>query len=151
MRRVRPFHPLRGTALLAATLATLSWGCGESERRPEAGANLYAVYCASCHGLAGRGDGPVAISLTPAPSDLTRIALRNAGRFDEHAVLSAIDGRYEVAAHGPRDMPVWGAEFVEAHRDDPFPVHRGMDDARALVDFLETIQVTDEAGGKPAR
>src|SRR5690242_18510605 len=41
----------------------------------------YSVYCASCHGKSGRGDGPVAGDLKVAPPDLTRLAARNAGLF----------------------------------------------------------------------
>ena len=33
------------------------------------GADLYATYCASCHGAGLRGDGPLAASLNPPPSD----------------------------------------------------------------------------------
>ncbi|MBS0338126.1 MAG: cytochrome c/FTR1 family iron permease [Proteobacteria bacterium] len=33
------------------------------------GAALYAANCASCHGAQGRGDGPVAKGLDPAPAD----------------------------------------------------------------------------------
>ncbi len=40
-------------------------------KRPDlaAGAQLYAEYCASCHGVDGRGDGPQARNLDPAPFD----------------------------------------------------------------------------------
>ena len=31
------------------------------------GADLYQAQCASCHGVAGRGDGPLAATLDPAP------------------------------------------------------------------------------------
>ncbi len=136
-----------GLAVLALASGV---GCGESPPRPEAGEELYARYCASCHGLTGRGDGPIRSALETPPTDLTQLAARNDGQFEEAPVLSAIDGRYEVAAHGPREMPVWGAVFQDTHRDDPFPVHRGMDDARALVDFLRTIQVpADESAALP--
>lgn len=36
----------------------------------ETGRTLYQQNCASCHGATGRGDGPAAASLNPAPSDL---------------------------------------------------------------------------------
>ncbi len=36
----------------------------------EAGAGLFALHCASCHGESGRGDGPAGVGLDPAPSDL---------------------------------------------------------------------------------
>ena len=32
-------------------------------------AGLYAAHCASCHGPAGRGDGPIAPFLFPGPRD----------------------------------------------------------------------------------
>jgi high-affinity iron transporter len=35
------------------------------------GRTLYAEACASCHGPEGRGDGPAAAGLDPAPADLT--------------------------------------------------------------------------------
>ena len=138
---------MRTVPCLLAALALA--GCVESAPRPEVGASLYAAYCASCHGVAGQGDGPLRPVLATPPADLTRIAQRNEGRFVGSLVLSTIDGRYEVAAHGPRDMPVWGTVFTEEHRDDPFPVHRGMDDARALVDFLRTVQVDAEEPTEP--
>jgi len=36
----------------------------------EHGRALYKLRCAMCHGEKGRGDGPVAESLTPRPTDL---------------------------------------------------------------------------------
>jgi copper transport protein len=36
----------------------------------EAGQRLYAQRCASCHGLSGRGNGPLAAGLRPPPADL---------------------------------------------------------------------------------
>jgi high-affinity iron transporter len=35
----------------------------------EAGARVYSAQCASCHGTRGRGDGPAAQGLDPAPAD----------------------------------------------------------------------------------
>jgi mono/diheme cytochrome c family protein len=36
-----------------------------------AGAELYRAQCISCHGVNGRGDGPVALTLNPRPADLS--------------------------------------------------------------------------------
>jgi mono/diheme cytochrome c family protein len=83
----------------------------ESDTRLE----LFATYCASCHGALGLGDGPVARSLSPRPADLTTLARRNGGKFDPQAVMATIDGRNAVAAHGPREMPVWGVVFAQEH------------------------------------
>lgn len=35
-----------------------------------AGKETYTTYCASCHGETGKGDGPAAASLQPAPANL---------------------------------------------------------------------------------
>lgn len=38
------------------------------------GAALFAKECSSCHGIAGRGDGPAAKAITPVPTNLTNFA-----------------------------------------------------------------------------
>jgi len=35
-----------------------------------AGKGTFNIYCASCHGQSGQGDGPAAVSLDPKPQDL---------------------------------------------------------------------------------
>jgi mono/diheme cytochrome c family protein len=47
-------------------------------RDVKAGQALYAQYCASCHGAAGRGDGPAAAGFATKPSDLADGRLMNA-------------------------------------------------------------------------
>ncbi len=37
----------------------------------EAGADNYAIHCATCHGADGKGDGPGGRALTPSPTDFT--------------------------------------------------------------------------------
>ena len=82
------------------------------------GAELFRLYCASCHGVDGRGDGPAAGAMKRQPPNLTTIARRNGGKFPDARVEHIIDG-YEVAAsHGSRDMPVWGDFFHDMQRDD---------------------------------
>jgi mono/diheme cytochrome c family protein len=76
-----------------------------------AGKPLYLQYCASCHGVDGRGGGPVASSLREPPPDLTTMAQRSGGSFDLRATMTIIDGERAVAAHGTREMPVWGEVF----------------------------------------
>ncbi|MBI4233431.1 MAG: c-type cytochrome [Chloroflexi bacterium] len=66
-----------GLALLVA--AQLPTQSAASQRNPlvpsestvQAGLQLYTQYCQVCHGPAGRGDGPLAPTLTPPPLDLT--------------------------------------------------------------------------------
>lgn len=44
---------------------------GEEEGDPEKGKETYAVFCASCHGITGKGDGPAAAALPVKPTNLT--------------------------------------------------------------------------------
>lgn len=106
----------------------------------ELGAAWYERYCSSCHGPEGRGDGPAAAALEPPPSDLTHIAARHEGRFPAGEVIATIDGRgRELAAHGLRDMPVWGLRFGEGvpeARRDAVALAR----IRAIVEHLRALQ-----------
>jgi hypothetical protein len=115
-------------------------GCANTRTNEVASSGLYERHCASCHGLSGTGDGPLAGSLTLAPSDLTTLARRAGGAFDESGVMMTIDGRLPVAQHAPRKMPVWGAVFAQEHVGEPFAIYGATLDARN-ADHLRTIQV----------
>jgi mono/diheme cytochrome c family protein len=129
--------------VLALGLALSAAGCVDEETREVAGSDLFLRYCASCHGTDAKGNGPIAASLKRPPADLTRVAKRAGGRFDEAAVMAAIDGRRLVAEHGSREMPVWGALFEEEHEGQPFQAYTGQLQSRALADYLRTIQATE--------
>lgn len=45
------------------------FGEGEAQK----GQETYSLYCQSCHGEKGLGDGPAATALTPPPADLTQL------------------------------------------------------------------------------
>lgn len=112
-----------------ATLASLS------------GMQLFEQLCASCHGVEGKGDGPVAPLIKIDVPDLTRIAYRDGGEFPTEDVRRTIDGRFERPAHGPRDMPVWGWQLYDESA-------AGGQEARAradtmidrLVEYVRSIQ-----------
>ena len=72
------------------------------------GEQMFKTYCATCHGLDGKGTGPAAAALKKAPANLTELSVRNSGKFPEMKVFSTIKGDSDVAAHGSKDMPVWG-------------------------------------------
>ncbi len=106
MRVTRPTLPiLAALALWAAAPATAT---AEEEGL---GASEYAAHCAVCHAIDGRGNGPYGMFLKVAPSDLTMLAAENGGRFPFEDVYRIIDGRTELLAHGPREMPIWGYEY----------------------------------------
>jgi mono/diheme cytochrome c family protein len=104
----------------------------------------YLRYCASCHGKGGKGDGPALPALRVAPTDLTKLSQRQGG-FDKGAILAAIDGRREVAAHGSREMPVWGAIFESELREEGkrYPSYLSLLKGASLVEYLLEIQARE--------
>lgn len=98
-------------------------------------AGMFQNYCAPCHGKDATGTGPAAKALTKAPADLTRIAARNGGAFPDVRVKRYIEGADEVAAHGTRDMPMWGDLFRSLSRDT------AQIRIQALNDYLKGLQV----------
>lgn len=136
--------PFRSRLLpLALAVAAAAAGCVDRESRHVAGSDLFLRYCASCHGVDAKGNGPIAHALKRPPADLTTLAKRSGGRFDEGAVMSMIDGRRLVAEHGSREMPVWGVVFEEEREGQPYQAYAGLLQSRALADYLRSIQVTE--------
>jgi mono/diheme cytochrome c family protein len=101
------------------------------------GRQLYATHCATCHGPAGRGDGPLAEFLRVPPSDLAAIAARNKGAFPAAVIERIVDGRQALKLHGSA-MPVWGDAFSPPGRPDADPAVAAK--IRAIVAYLESIQ-----------
>ena len=59
-------------AALAVLVAPASALAGDAA----AGKTKYDMFCASCHGPTGKGDGPVAIAIQPPPRDLSTGAFK---------------------------------------------------------------------------
>lgn len=125
-----------GMALACACLLA----CGTRDAPAPTGEALYRRHCAACHGESGTGDGPLVESLREPPADLTAIAKREGGRFDEARVMRIIDGRRVVDAHGPREMPVWGAVFSEELAGQRHAGYAVLLNARALTDYVRSLQ-----------
>ncbi|GGI55642.1 cytochrome c/FTR1 family iron permease [Oxalicibacterium solurbis] len=94
------------------------------------GAALYQANCASCHGAAGHGDGPLAKSLNPPP-----IALSDHERARERSVFSL----QQIISHGVAgtSMPA----FTQLSEDDRW----------SIAFFASTMSYSDadrEAGKK---
>ena len=107
------------------------------------GSEHYQRYCASCHGVEGKGDGPAAAALKVPPKDLTRIAARRGGKFPDGEIARFVDGRFEVDAHGSRSMPVWGESFGAAIPDAGVSEEVVRGRILVLVEYLKSIQVRD--------
>ncbi|HEV8491417.1 MAG TPA: cytochrome c [Candidatus Angelobacter sp.] len=100
------------------------------------GPDLYRSYCASCHGIEGKGDGPVAPALNSQVSDLTTIAQRNGGVFPATQVNKIISGDQIILAHGTREMPVWGPIFHQVQEDRDYGEVR----LQNLTNYLKSVQ-----------
>ena len=118
------------------------------------GAELFERFCASCHGAAARGDGPVAATLNVAVPNLTTIEQRY-GEFPVNLIRDVIDGRgIDMRAHGTRAMPVWGYEFWIEEGGDVVAQKSVREAINKLVEHLRSLQRTEGAArdaGGPAR
>jgi len=100
-----------GSVSGAAALLIGMCGAAPAADKLDIGKMQYDAACAVCHGPVGKGDGPLKAQLVNRMPDLTVLAKSNNGVFPFDRVYQVIDGRREVKAHGPRDMPVWGRAF----------------------------------------
>jgi Cytochrome C oxidase, cbb3-type, subunit III len=132
--------------LSIAAVAMLIAACAahqpKGDIRTMSGMDMYQQLCASCHGVSGKGDGPVAPLIKIHVPDLTRLAWRDGGEFPTEDVHRTIDGRFDRPAHGPRDMPVWGWQFYDSANPDDAAERARVDSMiNRLVEYLRSIQV----------
>jgi mono/diheme cytochrome c family protein len=92
--------------VMAIGVVDSAWAQG-----PDRGRDEYLRSCEPCHGATGKGDGPTAKHLAKPPADLTRLSETNGGVFPFVRAFEVIDGRLDVALHGPREMPVWADRY----------------------------------------
>lgn len=95
-------------------------------------------HCASCHSADARGAGPAAVALKKQPPDLTVLAKQNHGKFPYDEVFKAIDGDFEVSAHGSKEMPTWGPLFLALTGVNAREAERLTTN---LTDYIKSIQV----------
>ncbi|MGD9852264.1 MAG: cytochrome c [Nitrospirales bacterium] len=92
---------MRGLLLVSMVLACFS-GIALAQGKSanvEAGAGVYRTNCVSCHGTKGKGDGPVAVHLTPPPADLTSKTVK--GKNDQDLLKIIREGKPGTS------MPAW--------------------------------------------
>lgn len=131
----------RATAALIATVAA-STSFASDRTDAAAGAELFATYCATCHGVGAKGDGPTAELMTISPADLTRLSADAGGRFPTERVVRQIDGRDPLLAHGG-PMPMYGPFFDGEDATMKTPAGQPVMTSApmvALVTWLQTIQ-----------
>jgi mono/diheme cytochrome c family protein len=110
------------------------------------GAQLFHNYCATCHGMAGKGNGPAALALKTPPADLTVLAKDNNGKFPDLKVQYILENGTALSAHGSKDMPIWGPIFRNMGPD-----YVGRLRKVNLTDYLKSIQEKQAEQHEPVR
>lgn len=106
------------------------------------GETIFQFHCATCHGLEGTGNGPMAGALLVQPTNLTQLTANNDGSFPITRVIMRIDGRDPLVSHGS-SMPIFG-DFFEGY-DIALKTETGQPimTSKPIVDlmaYLETLQ-----------
>jgi high-affinity iron transporter len=94
------------------------------------GEGLYAAQCASCHGVAGRGDGPLARSLSVSPPALADLAVQ--GRLSDEDLIELI-----LRGRAGTPMPGFARVLDRAAADK-------------VLAFLRVLPVQERQGSQPS-
>lgn len=129
--------------LIGLTLAACAFGLPGYAQDADIGRAHYHTHCATCHGLEGRGDGPMSGVLMIKPVNLTELSAANGGTFPLERVVKRVDGRDPLVSHGS-PMPVYG-DYFEGTFDVPMKAPSGQPILTSqpvvdLVAYLREIQ-----------
>jgi mono/diheme cytochrome c family protein len=100
-----------GSGLAAAQGAKEMKKVPITSTRADSGVEMFKAYCATCHGVNGKGGGPAAAALKVPPSDLTLLKQKDGGKFPSGKVAQILEGSNDISAHGSTEMPLWGPIF----------------------------------------
>ena len=104
------------------------------------GRELFLQHCAACHGAKADGHGPLADELSPRPADLRQLSKKYGNPLREDQIARFMDGRAQVAAHGSREMPVWGEEMWQSPKGKSTQVSDSVAD---IIRYLQSIQIPE--------
>ena len=80
----RPLLPVLAAAILVVlgyAQSNTNGTIAVNKTTATSGMQMYINYCASCHGVDGRGNGPAAAARRMPPTDLTVLSKNNHGVF----------------------------------------------------------------------
>ena len=134
--------------LLCALLILVAFAASAQDKAPAnktpslrttaaAGKQTYLHYCASCHGVDARGNGPAAFVLKTTPPDLTTLAKRHGGKFPQEYVSDVLHFGTRILSHGSSDMPIWGPIFGSLDNYNEVAVRKRIKD---LSGYLASLQ-----------
>jgi len=99
---------------------------------------MFKQYCASCHGIDGKGQGPLASMMKVPPANLTTLAKRHGGKFPYDYVSNILRyGPGPSILHGSPDMPPWGPIFQYIDKNDERAVQQRI---KNLCNYLASLQ-----------
>ena len=131
-----------GRALLLALILPIAAGAQDHRGKP-----AYDKWCAGCHGVEGRGDGPGARFMLPLPRDFTRasyqIRTTATGELPTDEDLRRVidDGMPGTA------MPGWRGRITQRERDDVIAYLKSMSRFFANAEAPAPMSIGRAAGG----
>jgi mono/diheme cytochrome c family protein len=94
------------------------------------GKETFKMYCETCHGASGKGDGPGAAGLQPPPRDFTKGQFKfdadKNGKVGEDADLKLVIKKGPGAFGGAAFMPAWEGAISDADIDNLIAVIRSL-------------------------
>ena len=105
---------------------------------PASGKEMFNTYCASCHGVSAKGDGPAAAAIKGGVPDLTTLAKANAGKYPSMHIYEVIKGDRVISAHGSADMPVWGPVLTRVSEGNNAQLQQRLNNLTTYIGSLQT-------------
>jgi mono/diheme cytochrome c family protein len=136
----RPLLPVLAAAILVVlgyAQSNTNGTIAVNKTTATSGMQMYINYCASCHGVDGRGNGPAAAALRIPPTDLTVLSKNNHGVFPETHIVTVLQYG-EFPSHGSAEMPVWGPIFGKMDTVNPQVKQLRISN---LIRYLKTLQI----------
>ena len=137
----RPLLPVLAAAILVVlgyAQSNTNGTIAVNKTTATSGMQMYINYCASCHGVDGRGNGPAAAALKMPPTDLTVLSRNNHGEFPETHIVTVLQYGAEFPSHGSAEMPVWGPIFGKMDTVNPQVKQLRISN---LIRYLKTLQI----------
>jgi mono/diheme cytochrome c family protein len=139
---------MRKTILLALLLLSAAASAGAQSAQPvkqdqfppdfvPSGKQMFRQYCAACHGVSAKGNGPARPTLKVPAADLTTLSKRHGGEFPYDLVSNVLRFGPGLTAHGSSDMPTWGPIFQYMDNYNQAAVQKRI---KNLCDYLVTLQ-----------
>jgi len=105
---------------------------------PADGKGMYTSYCTPCHGVNGKGNGPLSSSLKRTPSDLTTLSKNNGGNYPEVRVIGILAHGSAVSGHDGAGMPHWAITLGNMDQNNKLDTPLRISNLSRYVETLQT-------------